>query len=179
MNAMCHHGAKFFFALVLGAVLVPSLSRAGERPEAEPDRTVSLGQVKRSEPDPKSDEIYLIEKSQRVFKVVKTIDLPSRVYLKKSAVLGKYQSFITTRRGKLTTPERYLLSGSIVRGDRMGGEKDTFYVLAADGGWRRVQGPDELYYVKDDNKLGAEAIMTPSEQESAPPSSVASTTSTH
>ncbi len=172
---MCHRGAKFFFALLLGAVLAPSLTRAGDRPEAEPD------QIQRSAPNPKSDEIYLVVRSRQPFRVVKTIDLPSRVYLKKSVMLGKYQAFITTRRGTLTTPERYLLTGSVVRGDRFGGEKEAFYILAEDGGWKKLPGSgrSERYFVKDDNKLGAESSMTPSEQESAPSSSVASTTNTH
>ncbi|MFN0018871.1 MAG: hypothetical protein ACKVP0_11475 [Pirellulaceae bacterium] len=118
--------------------------------------------------DPAKDHIYLLEQSLKALRIVKTIDLRTRVYFKRTETDGKYQQFITGKTGKLGKPASFLLSGTTIRGDRMGGSKERFYVLTIKGKWNRSEFSHDVWYVQDDTTHGTQAIMTPNEDDDAP-----------
>ena len=111
------------FRVVLTTAATGHLILNGETdafPAASPTKTPAPA----IKPSPKGDQIYLLDHANKTFVPVEKIELPERMYLKKTRMDDEYQSFITDRMGKLTNPERFFLSGTVVSGDRMGGAKN-------------------------------------------------------
>jgi hypothetical protein len=109
--------------------------------------------------NPEKDEIYLLEQSLKSLRVVERVELPQRVYLMKTRMDGKYQHSLSHRKGQIDRPH-ILLAGTVVRGDRIGGSIDRFYVLTAEGNWRRTL-PPEVYKVQNDDESRQEYLVTP------------------
>lgn len=146
-------------ALVWVITLSVGVVRADDRPEA-PAKVSVPPTVAVIRPDEKKNEIYLLEQALKSLRVVNKIELPERVYLKRTSMDKDYQHFLTGKKGKLDTPERIMLAGSVVRGDRIGGSKERYYVLSAEGNWRRSEGP-EVYHVQNDDESRRRFILTP------------------
>lgn len=175
---MRHWVPTYRSLLLLGLFLsVSTTAFGGERPTDETSPTNIATPDLRAAPKFESNEIYLLEQSLKAFRIVKTVNLSRRVYLKKTAMTGVPQHFMSNGFGKMDAPEAFLLSGSVVRGDRIGGTKERFYVLTADGKWRRTEGP-ESYFVQDDTKSGRQHERFPPSDDSGT-DHLASTPATH
>jgi hypothetical protein len=109
---------------------------------------------------PGRGEIFLVEQSLKSLRVVTKIDLPERVYLKKTKMDGVYQHFLTDKKKRLGPPEQILLAATVVRGDRIGGSPEKYYILTREGNWRRSE-PPEIYFVQNDNDGRQGYIVTP------------------
>jgi hypothetical protein len=174
---MRHSASGRLLVLAIGITSI-SMPSYAERPEAPPAFAKVPASNVAFKPDTKANRIYLIDMASKSFKMVEKIDLPRRVYLKKTRMDGVYQQFLTGKNGKLSVPERVLLSGTVVRGDRLGGPKERFYFLTPEGTWRRTEGP-EVFYVQDDTDDRQESIITPGEDDSTSPHIAQSKGPTH
>ena len=174
LDAMRHFPRNILSALLgVSFVFFSTRGLAGERPEiTEVASTLSKDDMRKA-PDPSKNETYLLEQSLKGFRVVSVVNLASRVYMKKTSVDRVLEFFLTEPNGKLNSPQQFLLAGTVVRGDRIGGLKERFYVLTADKIWRRSEAP-EIYYVQDDTTRGLEHVLVPPADETA--SQVTSTT---
>jgi len=170
------HQSLLTLSILLGILTTLSVSLAGERPELPSVTSEAEGELMTSV-DPTKDGIYLLEQELKAYRVVRKVDLRLRVYFMKTVMTKSYQMFMTGKNGKLDTPPSFLLGGTVVRGDRLGGNKNRFFVLSAEGKWRLTSGP-EIYYIQNDTKTGKRAIQTPNEDDDTP-SQFVSTESTH
>jgi hypothetical protein len=174
---MRHCAGSRLFSLAIGIVLI-SVPGHAERPEALPVSAKVPTSTAAFKPDTKANRIYLIDMAAKTFKMVEKIDQPRRVYLKKTRMDGVYQQFLTGKDGKLSVPEKILLSGTVVRGDRLGGPKERYYFLTPEGTWRRTEGP-EVFFVQTDTDDRQESIITPGEDDSTSPHIAQSKGPTH
>ncbi|MFN0018870.1 MAG: hypothetical protein ACKVP0_11470 [Pirellulaceae bacterium] len=139
--------------------LVLGLAQAQQASAPEAAAQKDGGNLKKA-PDFSSNEIYLLESALKSFRVVQRIDLPNRVYMKKTTISKDHQYFFTGPDGKLDSPQRFLLVGSVVRGDRIGGSRDRYFVLTKEAAWRNSKGA-EIYYVKEDTARGSTDALYP------------------
>jgi tetratricopeptide (TPR) repeat protein len=104
------------------------------------------------EKDDPSTKIVLLNQANKSFDTVYAIVLPRRTYLLKSSTSGKPECYLTARGGRLSEtsrPAAYLLPGSVLRGDRIGGPVDRYYTYSEQKTWKRSEGP-EVYHFQED-----------------------------
>jgi hypothetical protein len=125
------------------------------------------------------NQVFLVIRAQDRKVPVDRIELPFRLYFKKSRVGRVFERYVSAADGTLSDPEWYLLGGSIVRADILGGltnndiksfeakgirtrdPKELFLVLGSDGKWHTsFEGP-QIYFVREDSHAKSEHIINP------------------
>lgn len=70
---------------------------------------------------------------------------PNRVYVTFMMSLKKWVYSLTDKAGRLSSPGEALLPGTILRGERIGGDTGKFYVLGKDSLWQPTKLTEEVY----------------------------------